>query len=162
MSLGIKLQQPQNYREFKWKQITHKNEIKNTFCDPTPTVLPKQLSKQKIKRRTGFKSETAMLKYIMIVCIGNIKIMTTTESHLTWFQEWMCFFEIMWGKTHTRVEDLTGKYWVEKNKTFYTIINAKLDVVLSCWKSWPTYASFEEDATLCKEKWDKNMQTVGL
>ena len=101
-----------------------------------------------------------MLKYIMIVCNGDFKIMTTTESHLTWFEEWMLFFEMMWGKTHTRVEDLTGKYRVEKNKTFYTIINAKLDLVLSCRKSWPTYASFEEDATLRKEKWDEKYENV--
>ena len=42
--------------------------------------------------------------------------MTHTKSCLTWFEEWMLFFEMMWGKTHTRVEDLIATYHIEKNK----------------------------------------------
>ena len=123
--------------------------------DPRPTILPKTASKSEIKRRTGFKSETAVLKYIMIVCNGNFNTMTSTKSNFTWFEEWMLFFEMMWGKTHTRVEDLLGMYRVDRFKTLYSIIECKLDLVVKCRKSWPSYATLEEDKLLRKEKWDE-------
>ena len=61
---------------------------------------------------------------------------------------------MMWGKTHTRLEDLVGTYRLDKNNTFYHIIEHKLDLVLDCRKSWPEFASFEEDKLLRKEKWE--------
>ena len=96
-----------------------------------------------------------MMKYIMIVCNANFDTMMSTQSNLTWFEEWMLFFEMMWGKTHTRVEDLVDMYRVESFKHYYAIIEHKLDLVLCCRQSWPTYASFEEDKLLRKEKWNE-------
>ena len=96
-----------------------------------------------------------MLKYTMIVCNGDFRTMQTTQSQLTWFEEWMLFYEMMWGKTHTRVDDLVATFHIERYETFYKIIDHKLDLVLNCRKSWPTYASFEEDKLLRKEKWNE-------
>ena len=73
-----------------------------------------------------------MMKYIMIVCNANFDTMMTTQSNLTWFEEWMLFFEMMWGKTHTRVKDLVDMYRVESFKHYYAIIEHKLDLVLCC------------------------------
>ena len=104
-----------------------------------------------------------MLKYIMTVCNGSFVKMMSTQSKLTWFEEWMLFFEMMWGKTHTRVEDLIKMYRIPKYNSYYSIIDQKLDLALACRKSWPAYASFEEDKLLRKEKWDNkypNMRVV--
>ena len=114
--LGIRTQSYKKKRGFK-RCATYQTRKKSSFdynhlC---PTVVPNSLSKRQIKRRTGFKCETAMLKYMMVVCNGSFKIMTQTQSSLTWFEDWMIFFEMMWGKTHTRVEDFVTTYHIEKN-----------------------------------------------
>ena len=154
--LGIKLGKSEKTRGFKRRQC----EIENPFEKKAernlhPTVRPNTLSKRQVKRRTGFKCETAMLKYIMIVCNGDFDTLTTTATNLTWYEEWFLFFEMMWGKSHTRVEDLVDLFRLEKNDTFYHIIKHKLDLVLACRTSWPTYATFEEDKLLQKEKWEE-------
>ena len=82
----------------------------------------------------------------MIVCNGDFRVMERRQSALTWFEEWMLFFEMLWGKTHIRVEDLVGRYRVD----FYWIVDHKLDLVLKCRRSWPVYAYFEEDELLRK------------
>ena len=101
-----------------------------------------------------------MLKYIMIVCNGDFNKMKQRQSSLTWFEEWMLFFEMIWGKTHTRVKDLVGLFRLDKNDTFYHIVDHKLDLVLECRRSWPLYSSFEEDALLRKEKWNEKYEGV--
>ena len=112
-------------------------------------------SKHEIKRRTGFKRETAILKYIMIVCNAKFETMTSIQLNLTWFEECILLFEMMWGKTHTRVGDLLGMYRIDRFQTLYSIIGSKLDLVLNCRRSWPSYASLEEDKLLRKDKWDE-------
>ena len=160
--LGIKLYQKSNQRGFKRESLKNEKH-QTTFSSPyQPTIFPCQLSKREVKRRTGFKCKTALLKYVCIVCNANFKTMMNTQSSLTWFEEWFLLFEMLWGKTHTRVEDLVGIYQIANCSTFYSIIDQKLDLLLACRMSWPTYASHEEDSLLRKKKWNEKYKDARI
>ena len=121
-----------------------------------PSVFPNTLPDSEIKRRTGFSGEISMLSYIMIVCNGEIDEMTkTTSQMLTWFEEWLYYFEALWGRTHTRWEDLSAMYRISDRKIARNVFDSKAYLVLCCRSSWPVYVSYEEDKTLRKEKWNE-------
>ena len=55
-----------------------------------------------MKNKTEFASEGEMLAFICVVCNGNIeKIKATQLSTLTLYEEWLLFFEVVWGRTFT-------------------------------------------------------------
>ena len=138
-----------------WKEKI--NEIKNrSVLDPV--IYPGSSSNKEMKRRTGFKSERQMFKYICIVCDGDINKMISTESHLTWYEEWMIFFEYLWGRTHSRFEDLSALYKVPKKEVVYRIFDQKLYLALVCRASWPTYVRFKEDEVLRDSKWNSKYE----
>ena len=95
---------------------SHWKRGKNLSTDYPPSYQPTifcQLSKWKVKRRIRFKCKTALLKYITIVCNANFETMiNTTQSCITWFEEWFLLFKMLRGKTHTSVEDLIGMYCI--------------------------------------------------
>ena len=137
-----------------------RNELKKraSIALPTnlvPTVCPGVMKNREIKRRTGFNSEKDMFSYIGVISNGDINKMQEKSTMLTWYEEWFLFFEYLWGRTHSRLEDLAAIYRIHSGKRMiYKIIQQKMEMVLSCRDSWPTYVSFEEDKELRDEKWD--------
>ena len=121
--------------------------------DPNPSTLPFSLGDDEIKRRTGFQSEVAMLSFAINVCNGNFDLFKETNSILTWYEEWLLYFEAVWGKTHTRMNDLAVMFKTQ-NETVYEIFDCKIHLILRCRSSWPTYASYDEDRLLRKAKWN--------
>ena len=113
------------------------------------------MSSREIKRRTGFRNEKDMFRFIGIVCDGEIKKMIETTSHLTWFEEWVVYFEYMWGRTQSRFQDLASAFRVSNKDLLYRIFDQKLQLVLLCRASWPTYARFKEDEALRDPKWNE-------
>ena len=88
-----------------------------------------------------------MLGYIAIVCNGDLKKITKRNSVLTWYEEWFCFFEILWGRTNTRWCDLEHKkdgYGILA-KYLRNILDQKLDLVMEAMQMMPAYAIHEED-----------------
>jgi hypothetical protein len=55
-----------------------------------------------IERRTGFPSLCSMLSFIVIVYNGNIDLIVQTSTELMWIEEWMLYFEMVWGKFSLR------------------------------------------------------------
>ena len=118
-----------------------------------PIVWPGTLDKE-IKRRTGFTSEQCFLAFIIIICNGNIDRIRQRHTPLTWYEEWMLYFELKWGRSILRIEDAEHEYGI--NHHFITeVISFKLQLQMSAFKSWPAFASYEEDCALRKKKWDK-------
>ncbi len=124
-----------------------------------PVVCP-GLSKKEIKRRTGFKSEIDMFKFIGVICNGDIEKMTQTTSNLTWYEEWMLFFEYLWGRTNSRIDDIAALYKCKKKQTFYDIFDPKLYLLLVTRASWPTYVTYKEDRDLRDPKWNDKYDEV--
>ena len=63
------------------------------------------------------------------------------------YEKWFLFFQIMWGRTQTRWEDIADKedgFGVGATHLL-RVFDLKMDVVMTSRESWPTFASFEED-----------------
>ena len=93
-------------------------------------------------------------KFIGIICNGDIEKMLETVSELTWYEEWLAFFEYQWGRTNSRFDDLAALYKCSKKETMYRIFDQKLYFVLVSRTSWPVYVTFEEDKELRDPKWN--------
>ena len=77
------------------------------LCDlPEPVVSPESIGDTEIKARTGFVSLFVMLSFVLIVCNGKIETAMETISSLTWFEEWMAYFQWMWGRENITEESL--------------------------------------------------------
>ena len=69
------------------------------------------MDENEISRRIGFKSREDLLAMIVIICNGDAnKISDNTTKSLTWFEEWMLFFETLWGHAYQRWEDVADDY----------------------------------------------------
>ena len=108
----------------------------------------------KVKRCTGFPSEASILAYIFIVCNGNKENIIKRNSVLTWYEEWFCYFEILWGRTSTRWEDVSADYGVFQ-KDLRKIMDQKMDIVSDAMKMMPAYATFEEDKHFSDDKYKR-------
>ena len=120
-----------------------------------PVVKPGLVGDKEVKRRTGFATEGDLLAFIVIVCNGDLENIQDTVSVLSWYEEWFFYAEWIWGRTLVRWEDAESKreYGIDK-KTLMKVFDNKLQIVRTARKSWPTYASYEEDKDLRKEKWN--------
>ena len=81
----------------------NKEYEKKYMCPPK--VKPSTMTDKEVKRRTGFRDLQHLLAYIVIVCNGDFCRIRTRCSVLTWFEEWVLYFEWSYGHTNVRVED---------------------------------------------------------
>jgi DDE superfamily endonuclease len=117
------------------------------------TIQLHNLSSYVLRISTGFRSMESMVSFICIVCNGNINLMSTTSSSLTWLEEWMFYFERVYGRSVTRMVDCEVKYCIS-TKILRKIFNNKLAIVLAARRRWPMFVSFHEDAELRADKWN--------
>lgn len=112
------------------------------------------ISDNEIKRRTGFVTETSMLAFISIVCNGHWNNVIYLLSTLSWYKEWLFYFEFVWGKTLQRWTDAASDMnFSLAKKSLRSIFDRKLDVVLLCRASWPMYVTYKEDKRFTSEQW---------
>ena len=65
------------------------------------------------------------------------------------------FYEFCWGRTLTRWIDVSSpKHYGISKWRMIDVFDHKLSIALRARKSWPKYATFEEDCMLRKEKWN--------
>ena len=114
-----------------------------------------------IKRRTGFTSLKHLLAYVITICNGDHDTMIEKTTTLTWLEEWIFFFEYLWGRTLTRWWDAKAAMKTSK-KAVIKIFCSKLKIANRARDSWPRYASFEEDFALMKDKWKKEYKDVRI
>ena len=56
-------------------------------------ISPNNINNKEVKARTAFPTTFAMICYIIILCNGDIDLMTDKTSYLIWFEEWFYYFE---------------------------------------------------------------------
>jgi len=110
------------------------------------------LTPKEIKRQTGYADISGMLSYIIVVCGGNIDVITTTGSKLTWLEEWMLYLEYMYGHSMNRWVDYEKEYNLNKDYC-RRVFRSKLMLVIAARKRWPMYATHEEDNLFHNAKW---------
>jgi hypothetical protein len=62
------------------------------------------------KSTTGFPNVMAMLLFIVIINEGDAEKIKHTVSKLTWLEEYLLYFEVMYSRQHTRWIDVCNKY----------------------------------------------------
>ena len=80
----------------------------------------------------------------MIVCGGDLTTMCGKISEMTWLEEWLLYFEYVYGRVHRRWADYE-KQWNVSKKILRKVVCSKLEVVIKIRDMWPRYASIEED-----------------
>jgi hypothetical protein len=58
-----------------------------------------------MQRRTGFKDVGSLLSYAAVLCDDDLGQMTPTVFVMTWLEEWVFYFEMMYGGTTIRISD---------------------------------------------------------
>jgi len=127
------------------------NSVSRTLAADSDPIVQLGTCDREVKRRTGFTCEAALLSYIFVVCNGDIKNVSKRSSSLTWYEEWFMHFEYIWGKSLTRIIDVEKEYGIG-HKQIEAILSAKVEIEYRALKSWPTYASYEEDVSLRERK----------
>ena len=95
--------------------------------------FPSGLEDSEIKRRTGFMNERHMLSYITVICNGNFNGIGYSPSSLSWYEEWLLYLEMIWGKSIQRWIDASSYTNYElDSKQLRIIFDRKLDQVLLC------------------------------
>ena len=117
-----------------------------------PEVTPTSLTKTQIKLQTGFNDSYAMICFIIIICNGNIDLMTRTNCYMTWYEEWFSYFEFQYGRTATTIRSLSALFRIHQNAVA-KIINDKLKLVVAVQNRWPRYVTIREDEFLKSSKW---------
>ena len=59
-----------------------------------PTIIPLSLSDKTIKERTGFVSDIVLINFIIVVCNGDFDVIKSTQSKLTWYEEWFFILKL--------------------------------------------------------------------
>ena len=123
-----------------------------------PLVLP-TISASEVKRRTGFINIQHSLAYIIIVVNGDINAIAKKQTPLTWFEEWIFYFEWSYHQTMHRQEDYTAN-WVLDHHQMNAVKDSKLCLELASLLSWPNFASYKEDLELRDDsKWSRYNST---
>ena len=120
-----------------------------------PKFLPSTMKTKDVKRKTGFKDVETLLAYAIVVCNGDLNLLQNRCSILTWFEEWVLYFEWSYGYSNIRLQDLVGEWGIDK--TYVTNIkDCKGALEVAALRSWPRFASYDEDMSLRNQsKWAK-------
>ena len=118
-------------------------------------VTPFNLKPHQVKARTGFPDIAMLLSYVMLVCDGDISTVTSRVSTLTFFEEWMLYFEFIYGKTVPSLEAARSAYDVKDPRVVRKIIKRKIEMVKESRKKWPSYATIDEDEKLRDPDWNE-------
>ena len=101
-----------------------------------PVAIISEMTNSEIKRRTGFDDINMLLALLAIVCNGHFNMITKHVSALTWFEEWLLYFEFVWGRSLTRLCDATSTYKISR-RDVTCILKQKLNIIVKARESWP-------------------------
>ena len=98
---------------------------------------------------------SCLLCYITVVNKGDVNEITKTTSTLTWFEEWLLYLTIIWGRTFSRWFLIEDHYNISVS-TARSIFNIKQQKVMDTMNDWPKYTNYKEDEILERPaKWDE-------
>lgn len=113
------------------------------------------ISAKEVKQRTSFNNINSLLAFIFVVGNGDMSRIKEWVTSLTWLEEWFLYLEYQNGRSVTRYEDIMATWRIDKESAL-AIITHKGEMEDCSLRSWPRFASYEEDNALrCKEKWSQ-------
>jgi len=145
------------------KVVNNKTSKSATKQTPPPAVQSKKIPPRyiistlvpsEVHRLTGFADIVQMLSFAIILCEGDINLLTATTSALTWLEEWVLYFEFAYGRTTIRWGDFSSR-WRYREQSLRSVVKTKLQLVVATRERWPTDASLREDEDLRKASWNE-------
>ena len=88
----------------------------------------------------------------MVVCNHDIDAVMRKELYLTWMEEWMVYFQWIWGRETTTLKPLARQFKTSR-RVVSRVLEKKRQKVLAALWLWPRFASFEEDIALRPKHW---------
>ena len=88
-------------------------------------VYPDAITDKEIHRITGYHSRDYFRIWAAIFYNDHIDTFGEMESALTWFEEFVIFHELLYGKSISRWEDVEHKYKIDK-RYLMQVFNSKL------------------------------------
>ncbi len=86
---------------------------------------------------------------------GDIDLIYKNQTPLTWFEEWLFYFEWSYHQKMHRQEDYTV-YWGLDHYQMHAVKDSKPHLELASLLSWPKFASYGEDSALLDNlKWSR-------
>lgn len=134
-------------------RLQKENIIENKNTSQTIYRIDR-ISDREIKECTGFPSLATMVAYIVVLNNGNMETLIETTTEMTWFEEWMLFFERVWGKSCTRWADCRRKYHIS-DRCCCRVYDVKRKISMQIRRSWPRFATQREDVTLRRKQWSE-------
>ena len=72
---------------------------KNKFSDE-PRYQINDLVPYEVHRITGFNDILALLRYILIICGGDVEVIAKKGTRLIWLEEWLVYLEYIYMDAH--------------------------------------------------------------
>lgn len=113
-----------------------------------------ELDDEHVKNDTGFRTKLLLICYIIIVCNGDIEVMCSSTTKMTWFEEWYFVFERIWARATQRYCD-SKKQFKKSPRRLRKAYDDKIKLMMKARSLWPTYATLEEDEKIRNERWNK-------
>ena len=110
--------------------------------------------RRRIEAKNRFLSITEILSFVSKLYNGFLEYINQKLTRITWFNEYIFFFEMTWGRTITRWEDVERIYKVRHPEKIFDI---KLIILLNYWEIWTEFLSFGEDLCLWKRKLERKI-----
>ena len=119
----------------------------------TSIFTVQNLAPKEVKRRTGFHDLFSLLSYVVIICGGDINLITSSSSKMTWLEKWILYFEFLYGHSKNRWCDYESEYKL-KEENCRRVFTSKLNIAIDARNRWPMYLSHKEDCRFRKKKWN--------
>jgi hypothetical protein len=140
------------FQGFRYEEV--KSDAKRGM-EGTARVEPFSFYANEVKARTGFRDVGFLLAFVVLACNGDLDVMTHTVTNLTWFEEWVLYFERVWVRTVTGLTSAQERYRFNNNLTLASIMKSKEALLLRARNRWPLFASKLEDLSLRRDRWSK-------
>ena len=135
------------------KDNTNKKKIESEM----PVFTLHNLLPKDVKRLTGFRDLFCLLSYVVIICGGDINLITSSTSKMTWLEEWILYFEFIYGHSKNRWCDYESHYKLYRHNC-RRVFKSKLNIAIDARNRWPMYLSHKEDCHFRKKKWNDDFE----
>ena len=130
--------------------MTNNNTKKREDNSKIAVFTLQNLVPKEVKRMTGFHDLFCLLSYVAIICGGDINLITSLSSKMTWLEEWIFYFEFIYGHSKNRWCDYASAYKLHENHC-RKVFKCNLNIAIDACNWWPMYLSHEEDCRFRKK-----------
>lgn len=97
----------------------------------------------------------SMIAFICVICKADLQKVFSTKTQLTWYKEWVFYFQMMYGRKFRRWIDARA-YYQKSVRCLKRAFDFKLKLELQSREECPRFVTLEEDLKLRERKWNRD------